>query len=441
MKKSKYNIFTKNGNGEILIYNTLSNRYVKIIGKKADRIYQELLDEQEMDDLEGLKCLQKYGIIVDNDYNEKIIAESRFMNLVYSGETLDITVIPTEDCNFRCIYCYESSEQNYMDKETQSNILKWFRKNLKGYKHLIISWFGGEPLLVSETILFMMEKIKGLCREYGVTYRANMTSNGYLLDEQLFRKLVGAGIRYYQITLDGPKDLHDWQRPHKYKGNSYEQILSNLKEIKEKCGNLRFEIKIRINISKAVDLRKTEFLDMVEKEFIGSSQFKLDFEWIRNWGGRLEEEDNISTSPEIVTGWIQEATKRKLICNDFLNGSCGMFFCEACKKNGFIINFDGTIHKCTLAIYNTEYKDINQIGKIMPGGKMEINEKKEVCWLGKNIYNNHKCDNCEVYPLCMSINCPWMTQIKKKEICMPLKNLFREYLLTLDFSKRFETIV
>ena len=70
MKKSKYNIFTKNGNGEILIYNTLSNRYVKIIGKKADRIYQELLDEQEMDDLEGLKCLQKYGIIVDHDYNE-----------------------------------------------------------------------------------------------------------------------------------------------------------------------------------------------------------------------------------------------------------------------------------------------------------------------------------------------------------------------------------
>lgn len=439
MRASIYNIFTKSDSGELLIYNTLENKFLKIQKNRADIVWAFLNAEKESLTFEEEKKLRRCGIIVEDNIDEKSIAESRFMEMVYGRDTLDITIIPTEDCNFRCVYCYETYEKRYMDIETECAILKWLKRDLKRYKHLVLNWFGGEPLLAKDQILRMMKKIRSIAQEYGVTYRVSMTTNGFFLDAKTFGELIESGIKFYQITLDGPAVLHNGQRPLANGDPSFEKIINNLREIRDLYGKKRFEIKVRINISKNAEDYQKEYLDLLEREFKGHYQFKTDFEWVRNWRENGKKEENISTAPEICLSWIKLAIERKISCSHFLNGSCGMFFCEACKKNGYIINCDATVYKCTLAIYDKNYNKINKIGDINSKGVLLINENNEAKWLGK-VVNKEKCNSCSLYPLCMSVNCPWVTQIQKKENCMPIKNLISTYLKALDWNGQFEEV-
>jgi uncharacterized protein len=39
-----------------------------------------------------------------------------------------------------------------------------------------------------------------------------MTTNGYLLNRDLFNKLLNLYIKQYQITIDGTEDIHDKNR-------------------------------------------------------------------------------------------------------------------------------------------------------------------------------------------------------------------------------------
>ena len=50
--------------------------------------------------------------------------------------------------------------------------------------------------------------IQNLQKQHGFQYAAMMTTNGYLLDEKLFRQFCQAGITSYQITLDAVSYTH-----------------------------------------------------------------------------------------------------------------------------------------------------------------------------------------------------------------------------------------
>jgi hypothetical protein len=65
-----------------------------------------------------------------------------------------------------------------------------------------LSWFGGEPMLargiVEEGSAHAAESAAG---PTGFDYRANMTTNGYLLDAEAVRDLAALGVGQYQISL------------------------------------------------------------------------------------------------------------------------------------------------------------------------------------------------------------------------------------------------
>jgi len=68
-------------------------------------------------------------------------------------DVLNLTILPTEQCNFRCFYCYESFKLGKMSKETSDSILKLVQKRASTLKILTIGWFGGEPLMAKDIVL------------------------------------------------------------------------------------------------------------------------------------------------------------------------------------------------------------------------------------------------------------------------------------------------
>ena len=134
--------------------------------------------------------------------------------------------MPTEACNFRCPYCYESHQAITMSEKVLEQVQKYIAVQAPRFKHICISWFGGEPTLCKDIILRISKQIFCLQSKYMFHYSAAMTTNGYMLDINSFLKYYECGITSYLITLDGWR--HDNTRPHVSGKSTLKTIIDNV---------------------------------------------------------------------------------------------------------------------------------------------------------------------------------------------------------------------
>lgn len=121
----------------------------------------------------------------------------------FNWDVFMATLIPTEGCNFQCSYCHKNHPAASMTRDTLDQIEEYITAQAPRHKQVVLAWLGGEPILCKDTVLEVSEMIQNLQKQHGFQYTAKMTTNGYLLDEKLFRQFCQAGITSYQITLDG----------------------------------------------------------------------------------------------------------------------------------------------------------------------------------------------------------------------------------------------
>ena len=94
---------------------------------KSEIIDSTLLSEDK------LQVLYQKGYIVSQKYDEEKALELRKMNILSNDKVLSIIIMPTEECNFRCKYCYETFKKGKMSNKIQEAILKYVQKNIKNY--------------------------------------------------------------------------------------------------------------------------------------------------------------------------------------------------------------------------------------------------------------------------------------------------------------------
>ena len=422
-KFSKFNYVEKLEDGSLLVFNTSSKNKVIITDNSA--IFAFMKNDPSFLSLEQFNYLENKKFIVPLDWKEQQIVKTEFNRWVYSEDVLHLTIIPTDACNFRCVYCYETEETHFMNQETADSIIKYILRNIRRYKVVSIGWFGGEPLLASDIVLYFMSELSTICKRESVLLTSNMTTNGYLLTGEMFKQLCSFGVRFFQITIDGTEALHNRQRPHKTNSDSFSRIVSNLLAIKHMFPTMRYEIGIRINISQEMQPYRDDILDWFESTFNRHKSFTLIFEWIRDWGGNVRKD--LLTTANVCSSWIQEANRRNIKCADMLSNNCGLEFCEACKYNSFLVNYNGSLSKCTIALYDDKFKDLNEVGFIDPKGKAYLDKSKVAQWIGLGD-EREACNQCVEYPLCMGVNCPFATRIRNEEQCLPIKELIPFYL-------------
>ena len=103
-------------------------------------------------------------------------------------ECLFVTIMPTEGCNFRCSYCYESHRPLSMHRETLDQIQTYLVDQALRFQNLHLNWFGGEPTLCKDIILETCALVQEAQASHPFRYSGGMTTNGYLLDEDAFRQ-------------------------------------------------------------------------------------------------------------------------------------------------------------------------------------------------------------------------------------------------------------
>ena len=117
-----------------------------------------------------------------------------------------LILLPLEQCNFRCTYCFEDFAIGKMGPEVVRGVKRLIDQRSGDLAHLQISWFGGEPIWRdrwSGSVLACEIGFDGR----GLTYVSDMTADGWLLDHGAAGRLADLGIRAFQVSLDRPSGM------------------------------------------------------------------------------------------------------------------------------------------------------------------------------------------------------------------------------------------
>jgi uncharacterized protein len=180
----------------------------------------------------------------------------------FNPRRLELILLPTEKCNFRCRYCYEDFKIGKMSPRVINAVKSLLQNRISTLDRLDIGWFGGEPLVATEIVRDIQSYAFELCDQYSVPLNGSMTTNAYLLHADLFRSLHSIGIRHYQITLDGNAEEHNKTRVLASGAGTFERIWSNLLAAADT--DLSFQIILRLHIT-------AQNLDTIE-EFVEDCQ-------------------------------------------------------------------------------------------------------------------------------------------------------------------------
>ena len=182
MKMSYYNYVLK-GKTKNIIWNTLSGAVVKF-DKETYRKLENLQLEKSR-----ISLLKSNGIIVDDsvDENKNFLLERKNKNI--NKNIVTFTIALTESCNAKCYYCYQigncTTEHRVVTENDYNNIIDFIIKQSNGKKVKIV-WFGGEPLLKKDIILYICNKL----REKSIDYTSNIITNGLLLSKFDINNLI-----------------------------------------------------------------------------------------------------------------------------------------------------------------------------------------------------------------------------------------------------------
>ncbi|MEW8624331.1 MAG: radical SAM protein [Candidatus Thiodiazotropha sp.] len=237
--KSRYLHFYYDQVKEIsLAYHALSqekvvlNKEIAVILDKAP--IHEVVDEEFCHPL----LLEKGMLITSPDEDEKY-RKVRINELgAGNADPSILYIFPSMSCNLSCAYCSvedggKKPGTRVTNPDLATNAIKWFsnyRAGKPGIPKLIL--YGGEPTLSTKTISASLQAWNDHVRSENSSARVSLITNGTLLDDNLIQllKIYRPSI---SISMDGPKLLHDKQRPFSRGGGSYDKAYKSFRRLQD----------------------------------------------------------------------------------------------------------------------------------------------------------------------------------------------------------------
>jgi len=428
MKQSQFNIFIDTQTGKKLAFNSLTGG-LAIVDDNFFSILNNINSIQYDDLSSGEKEIYDNAsigrFIIEDDFDELLDIQTKRQFQKYNTNSLGLTIAPTLNCNFKCIYCYENEAGNHgvMSDYIQMNILG-FIKRFANIKKLSINWYGGEPLLAKKEIYNLSKMFIEYCKDNNIEYDAFMITNGSLITDTDINDFIKYKIKNIQVTIDGIPEIHNKRRMGKNIQDTFSVIINNINKLLS-CEE-DINIILRINIDKANTIQLEQLFDVLSKKLI-SKKVKIDL-------GRVEActetcksiESNCYKNSEYADIYLN--TYKYIQKYGFLENSPLKYpeakynFCCTDYANSFVLDFEGNLYKCWNSIGNKK----ESIGNIE---NMDITNHRHGQWLLWDPLKHTKCKECDILPLCMG-GCPYYPILDKTEpICDAYKYNLKDFLL------------
>jgi uncharacterized protein len=297
-----------------------------------------------------------------------------------SNRLLHLVLMPTEQCNFRCVYCYEDFLAGQMPRQVVEAVKALMARRISRIDLLSLDWFGGEPLLawpiLQEIQSFACELVR---RHPAVRLTGAMTTNGSLLSRKRFERLLELGVRSFHISLDGTRETHDAMRQRLGGGGSFDAIWRNLLALRRSPES--FEVTLRLHVTSDNREALDELLLQLADEVGGDRRFSVMFKAVRRFGGPNDERLPIVPAEqegEILGRLVGRAVELGLHQEQDVFARPGILpGCYAAALSSYVVRSNGDLAKCTVALDHPN----NRIGTLQPDGTVAIDSAKMTGWL------------------------------------------------------------
>lgn len=396
-------IFAKLKNRRWLLFSTLSGA-VDII----DEALANNLKKRKWADIspEVTSNLLERGYIFESRQKE-VLEFLRLCELIKERDARlapEFIVIPTYQCNLNCRYCYERDLQergNLLDAElflllwqAMDDIAESF--TYEGVPKL--AFLGGEPLLMSNYQL--IKNILEGC--FQRKWEVEVITNGTTLTK--YAPLISRyKVKAIQVTLDGPRDIHNLRRTFHNGRGSFDQIVKGINE------TLKRGIKIYLRVN--LDSRNLDHLPFLanfiqQKRWLESGLFSP-YLYAMSDSGCLQQLHIIKETE--VLEKIIELSKKYPEMNIFkwrfhgldhleavLQGeifSPMVRFCAA-TQNQYVFDSLGKIYACWWGVGRQEF----EIGEFAP--RLSWYQDNLEQWRNRDIFTIPQCRQCKFALIC-----------------------------------------
>ena len=316
-------------------------------------------------------------------------------------------VVMNLDCNLSCRYCYEGGMKGkfYMSSGTANQLVGFIERfHLNEGRSVEVDFYGGEPLLSPGLIKDISGRLKASAEERGLEFAFNLVTNGTLLTAEKAGELKPLGLKGARITLDGPRENHDFFRPFKSGSGTFDPIIRNIREV---CEAVR--IQLGGNYTRENYVRFPDLLDYFLAEGLTPDKVRIvKFDPVTKTRGDSALPDFVEGSESISEPWLFEASmflRGEILKRGYETLRISPSPCMVELRNNIVVHFDGTLYKCP-----------GMIGwKGFETGDLKTGVKDYRTSLDLDIWKNDECLECAYLPVCFG-GCRYMRLLRDGKI-------------------------
>lgn len=337
---SRYNFWAAISPGRNLLFNGLTAALYELDDVERD-LARALLEGACPDgaDHDGgmVATLREGGFLIPASFDEvdSLVEANR---AECEGHTsLDLMVVPTYECNFRCTYCYIEFTRGRMTADVEHAVVRFIKRQMLSCTALNLTWFGGEPLLCADTVIRVSDLVSRATADTVVQTRCMIATNGLLLTPRTAARLCDAGAPYFHITVDGPPSHHDVLRPTANGAATQSRIMANIVAVLGSVPAAR--LTMRMNATR----HNVDALPTVLEQIPPALRPRVQVAVMLVRGG------------EPPDSWLRERVHQvmRAAIEAGYPGNNAPFpvgrstHCDADKRRNFQIGPDGSLYKCT----------------------------------------------------------------------------------------------
>ena len=291
-----------------------------------------------------------------------------------------------------------------MDSHTALSIKEWVKQkiNINRPEEVIFHFYGGEPLLNINIMDDIVYDVMNLCFNIGAKFSSYITTNGVLLDKNNIIKLKSWNIDNAQISIDGPKNIHNVRRRAYNNFGTYDIIIKNIKlALEENIG-----VVIRVNIDgHNKDTVVQLFKELNDKGLHKYNNLQINLEIVSPIMNPTTHCKKYTFSTDEEMKILSELWSKQVEYGFPIKSAMPIdSACECLIENSFTISSNGDVYVCPGFVGIEAFK----IGNIV---KNTIDYDKYVKILKFDFLE--KCSDCEYAPVCQG-GCKMCSYVSSK---------------------------
>jgi len=387
--------------GSVLLYSTRRSALIQVSAATLQSAQDGTLTGADRE------TLVRLGFLVPDPAIELTEMRNIFVKANKERRLFNAIVVLNLDCNLACSYCYEDNFRGnlYMSPQTADLLVETIiSEQIEQGNAVLISFYGGEPLLSVELIKTVASRLLAAAQGAGTKFGFSMVTNGTLLSRTLAQELIPLGLIGAKVTLDGPRETHDVSRPFVSGSGSFEAIVDNVAQI---CDLIR--LNLGGNFTRENYQQFPGLLDQLAERGVSPDKIaKIQFTPVIKKSGEKAAGDFSNNCVCSYEPWLVEAglyLRDETLRRGYTAQKITMSACSVEYENDLVINYDGSYYKCPAFMSH----DSLRVGSLKEG----ITDYRASHNL--DIWKKDECLDCAYLPICFG-GCRQMTLLRTDAI-------------------------